>query len=246
MNYFLTKSIQGGVKDVDTERRTVQLYFSNFDTIDSDNDMIKAGAFKTSFQEWGPDGSNRIKHWRNHNPDHVIGVPTRLFEDGYGAGADSKLGSNQKAKDALLDYQDGLITEHSFGYHTMQSDDQSQDYQILTELKIWEYSSVVLGSNENTPMVSIKGLDKESFEKWLNNKCDTITKLTKAKNISGYSDERLIGIEHSILVITKQLQQAIFEKFEATPSVIETEKIAVNRAKSDLEAINYLRTGILN
>lgn len=238
MDYFLTKTLQGGIKDVDLSKRTVQLYFSNFDTVDSDNDMVKSGAFLKTFKEWGPEGANRIKHWRNHNPNMVIGVPDRLFEDSYGAGAVSILGSNSNAKDALLDYQEGLITEHSFGYSIVESD-RSSDYQLLTELKMFEYSAVTLGANENTPVVDIKGLDGDALEQWFKDKFDTITKLTKAKTISGYSDDKLIAIEHSILVLTKQLQQAVFEKFAQKASMIEMEQIAAND-KREVEAVKYL------
>ena len=240
MNYFLTKTISGGVKDVDLSKRTVQLYFSNFDTIDSDGDIVKFGAFEKTIKEWGPDGANRIKHWRNHDPNSVIGRPIKMFEDSFGGGAISYIGSNQKAKDALLDYQEGLITEHSFGYAIMENDNSNSDYNILTELKMWEYSAVVLGANENTPVVSVKSLEGEILEKWFKDKFDTIAKLTKAKTISGYSDDKLISIEHSILVLTKQLQQAVFEKFAQSTSIIEMEKLAADKKDNNIAAIDYL------
>lgn len=243
MNYFLTKTISGGVKDVDTEKRTVQLYFSNFDSLDADGDIVKQGAFEKTIKEWGPDGANRIKHWRNHDPNSVIGKPLKMFEDSFGGGAISQMGQNQKAKDAILDYQDGLITEHSFGYAIVENDNSNTDYNILTELKMWEYSAVVLGANENTPVVSVKGMDSEVLERWFKDKFDTIAKLTKAKTISGYSDERLIGIEHSILVLTKQLQQAVFEKFAQSTSISEMEKLAVNK-QNNIAAIEYLNNSL--
>ena len=135
MSYFLTKDIHGGVKDVDLSKNTVTLYFANFDSLDSDGDIIEKGAFTKTIKEWRPTGANRIKHWKNHDSNQVIGKPLELFQDSKGAGAVSWLGSKQLAKDALLDYQEGLITEHSFGYAVMASDLSNPDYQVLKELK---------------------------------------------------------------------------------------------------------------
>ena len=41
------------IKDVDTGSRQVALYLSKFDNIDSDNDIIRKGAFKKSIKERG-------------------------------------------------------------------------------------------------------------------------------------------------------------------------------------------------
>lgn len=242
--FFLTKSIPFKVKDIDQKNSVVTLYFANFDSIDSDGDKIEKGAFKKTFSEWGPDGQNRIKHWRNHMMDKVIGTPIELYEDNVGAVAVSKMGRNQTAKDTILDYEDGLITEHSFGYQIMTSDSSDARYQLLKELMVYEYSAVTLGANHLTPMVGMKGMSDEDAMKWINDRFDLIKKLTKAKNISGYSDEKLISIEHSILVATKQLQQAYHDKFAQDLSTSEVERIAADREKQRLDAINYFKSKI--
>jgi len=246
MSYFLTKTIEGRVKDVDMSKNTVTLYYSNFGSIDSDGDIVDRKAFNKTVKEWGPKGANRIKHWKSHNPDQVIGKPLEMFQDSTGAGAVSWLGSKQIAKDALLDYQEGLITEHSFGYNIMDSeiikdDNGKYGHQILKEIKQFEYSAVAFGANEHTPVVDFKSVTNEVAEKWFDDQFNTITKLTKASKIGEYSDEKLIGIEHSILVITKQIQQAILDKFAQSTSIIEIEQIAANE---NFAAINYLKQNI--
>ena len=48
------------IKDMDSEKRQVAVYLSKFDILDSDNDIIRRGAFSKSIQERGVNsGSNR-------------------------------------------------------------------------------------------------------------------------------------------------------------------------------------------
>jgi len=57
------------LKDLDEGSRSVSGYFASFDTLDSDNDIIRKGAFTKSIQERGVKStSNRqIAHLRNHD-----------------------------------------------------------------------------------------------------------------------------------------------------------------------------------
>jgi uncharacterized protein len=55
------------IKDVNIQKRTVQAYYYNSQTVDSDNDLILPGAYSKSIQERGPKSSQpRIKHLFNH------------------------------------------------------------------------------------------------------------------------------------------------------------------------------------
>jgi len=55
-NYFEVKQ-SGTVQDVDLKSRTVTGYFSKFDNIDSDRDMIVYGAFSKTIKERGQEGA---------------------------------------------------------------------------------------------------------------------------------------------------------------------------------------------
>jgi hypothetical protein len=63
------------IKDISSDKRQVAVYLAKFDNIDSDNDMIKKGAFTKSIQERGPDSpSNRkIAFLRWHDWEKPIG-----------------------------------------------------------------------------------------------------------------------------------------------------------------------------
>ena len=83
---YACKTLALEVKDIDEKEGIVSGYFASFDTIDSDNDVIRRGAFKKSIQEQGPNsqGNRKIQHLRNHDWDRQIGKILELEEDEYG------------------------------------------------------------------------------------------------------------------------------------------------------------------
>ena len=82
LNQYTTKSLSE-IKDLSLGKREVAMYLSKFDVLDSDNDIIKKGAFKRSLQDRGVDSaSNRkIAFLRYHDWQHQIGKFIRLEED---------------------------------------------------------------------------------------------------------------------------------------------------------------------
>ena len=42
------------IKDIDGKKGIVTGYFADFNSIDSDGDIIRPGAFSKSISEWGP------------------------------------------------------------------------------------------------------------------------------------------------------------------------------------------------
>ena len=64
---YAVKTIPLEIKDIDESSRIVKGYFSSFNVIDSDRDVIRSGAFTKSIKEKGPDSlGRRIAHLRNH------------------------------------------------------------------------------------------------------------------------------------------------------------------------------------
>jgi HK97 family phage prohead protease len=163
-NIYRTKAASE-IKDVDSTKRQVAVYLSKFDNIDSDNDMIKRGAFAKSIQERGVDStSNRkIAFLRHHDWEQQIGKWLSLEEDDKGLFAVGELGRSSKGEDAWLDYQDGIIREHSIGFQYMGDkikwmDDALMEkggYWIISEVKLYEGSAVTFGANELTEVVDV-------------------------------------------------------------------------------------------
>jgi HK97 family phage prohead protease len=203
------KAISTEIKDVDEANRIVKGYLSSFNTKDSDNDVIRKGAFKKSLKERGVNSkaNRRIAHLRNHDWEQQIGKFLELGEDDNGLFFVSELGRSTKGTDALLDYQDGILREHSIGFNYVEGkikkkeDEEHGNYFEIKEVMLWEGSGVTFGANEFTPTLEAnKSLEDSEYLLNLNNDMNTLIKALK--NGKG-TDERLENIEFKL----KQIQQ---------------------------------------
>jgi HK97 family phage prohead protease len=198
-------SIKGAfqLKDMDLGAREVAMYVSKFDTIDSDNDMIVQGAFAKSLAERGPQasGNRQIAFLRHHDWEKQIGVPVKMEEDSNGLFVVAKLGRSTDGQDALEDYKDGIIREHSIGFKYISDkiefiEDTSMDsggFWKISELALWEFSAVTFGANQYTGVVDVaKGQEREDMALKLNKEIQLVTK--SILNGKG-TDERLYNLE---------------------------------------------------
>jgi len=235
LNQYKIKSQNLGLKDIDLNKRQVAMYLSHFGNIDSDNDMIIQGAFKKSLQERGVDSvSNRkIAFLRYHDWQKPIGKFVRLEEDEVGLFAVGELGSSTLGNDALLDYQEGIIKEHSIGFRYLADklkwieDDSKEDggYWLISEVALWEGSAVTFGANELTPVLQVaKGMDKKDQFNSITKELDTIVKsLSSGKG----TDERLYSLEMKHKFLISQIEEIFTMKDEILlkeeHKIIETE-----------------------
>ena len=232
-NIYGVKSISTKIDDIDEGKRIVKGYLSSFDTLDSDSDIIRKGAFKKSIKERGVNSTSnrRIAHLRNHDWDHQIGKFLELEEDANGLYFVSQLGRSTKGEDALLDYQDGILREHSIGFNYVkgkieekESEEHGKFFEI-TEVKLWEGSGVTFGANEFTPVLEANKsiLDSEYLHK-LNE--DMAILIKSLKNGKG-TDERLENIEIKL----QQIQQKYNSLIEMKSSIKDTliQKVEPNK-----------------
>jgi HK97 family phage prohead protease len=197
-------------KDVDGKKGIVTGYFANFDSLDSDGDVIKKGAFAKTIQATGPQSAKpRIKHLLNHDPSQPLGVITALKEDDKGLYYESKLGNHALGIDFIKMVESNLISEHSIGYQTKTYNQVTswEDYKEgmikreLTELKLWEGSSLTAwGANSNTPLTGMKSIEVNK----LLGKSEAIEKFCRD---SKATDETI----ETLLIYNKQLLQTITE-----------------------------------
>jgi len=211
-NIYQTKNALE-IKDFDSENRRVAIYLSKFDTIDSDNDMIKRGAFTKSINEHGVNSpSNRkIQFLRHHDWTKQIGKFIELSEDNVGLFAVGELGHSTIGNDAWNDYMDGIIREHSIGFKyvndkTKWIDDvtmESKGYWQISEVMLWEGSAVTFGANEFTNVVDvIKSGNASDHVFKISTEIDTLVKSLMHGN---RSDERCHEIEMRIKFLNAQL-----------------------------------------
>lgn len=201
------------IKDFDANSRKVAVYLSVFDTVDSDNDIIRRGAFKKSIQERGPGSSSnrKIAFLRHHNWEMPIGKFLELAEDEKGLYAVGELGNSTLGSDALADYQDGIIKEHSIGFQYVSDkmrwvEDETKPsggYFEITEVKLWEGSAVTFGANEFTNVVDVaKSEGKTETAEKISNQIDIVAKAI----VNGQgTDDRLHSLEMKLKFLNAQL-----------------------------------------
>lgn len=210
------KIIYGGlildIKDIDTAGRRVKFAAAKFGNLDSDNDVIVRGAFAKSIQERGPEsqGNRKIKMLRYHDFQHEIGLVKSLEETTEHLMVIADLGNSTKGNDAFLDYQDGIITEHSIGFMLVQDKINILDSGIreLKEVILMEVSAVTFGANSETPVFGVSG--KEEFkQEYLEKIHKTISGLTMGLKNPYRTDENLMRLEENLAIAQKQYNSLI-------------------------------------
>jgi len=209
MKKFNSKNIALSVKDIDTVGRRVKVALSKFGNVDSDNDIIQKGAFSKSIKERGYNSSSlrKIKFLRYHDFEHEIGKFISLEETSEYLIAIGELGRSTKGNDAFLDYQDGIITEHSIGFSLVEgkSEKLPNGTRLIKEVDLWEGSAVTFGANSETPVFQVSKGNTIDFLDKLNKKAETLTNALK----SGGTDERLYNIEMNLRVCHTKYNELI-------------------------------------
>jgi HK97 family phage prohead protease len=232
---YQIKSIPARVKDVDEKSRTVQGYFSVFGNVDSDNDIIDNGAFKRSIDQRGPGGSDRIMHLWQHNPTMPLGKPKELREDEIGLFFTTEISDTTYGLDAVKLYRDGVLSEHSIGFEIVKARNETVDGKevaVLTELKLWEGSSVTWGANEMA-RGGMKGVSTD----WIK---ERYTILQQALRSGDYTDETFKSIENQLNWLAKNY----IESEPSEPATPQEPAVSPDLLKS-LQIMN-LKRGIRN
>lgn len=234
------KNLDLQVKDVDKKKGIVTGYFSAFNVVDSDGDIIHQGAFTKTINEMFPKG--RIKHLMNHDPSKPLGSLKVLKEDDYGLYYESLVGTHALGQDFVKMVESDLIKEHSIGFNdlTPESKRKGDGYNNITEVKLYEGSSLTAwGANEYTPLLGMKGASIEQLS-------ERIKRFEKFARNSDATDETI----ESCLLYIKQLGQIIED---ITHSVDETnepikneEPIVVEEPTLDLNELkSFINTWTL-
>lgn len=189
------KNYDATIKDLDVATGIVTGYFSQFNTIDLDGDVIMPGAFTKTIAERGPDSSKpEIAYLWQHDTTKPLGKLLVLREDNFGLYFEAKMSDTTWGEDALKLYRDGVITQHSIGYQVIKSVetqmDMEEEVEQIYEVKLWEGSAVTFGANPNTPFTGFKSLEERE---------DRIKTLVKAIKNGSYTDETFGLIEFELL-----------------------------------------------
>ena len=184
-----TKNIATEVADVNS-KGVVSIQVTQFDKYDSDNDRLMKGALTKTWNE-----GKQI-----HLVDHKMGMMTYvglpIKKDAESGMIESKLNLNkQVAKDLYEDYkfslENGRSLQHSHGFMPVKGkyEENEKGGFDFFEIKQMEYSTVLFGAVEDTPVHGIK----------TNSDINELIELLELKlRTTNISDEYAYGIENKI------------------------------------------------
>ena len=226
------KNYDASIKDLDVESGIVTGYFSQFNSIDLDGDVIMPGAFTKTIAERGPDSSKpEIAYLWQHDTYRPLGKLMVLREDNFGLYFEAKMSDTTYGQDALKLYRDGVITQHSIGYQVIKSVettmDMEEEVEQIYEVKLWEGSAVTFGANPNTPFTGFKSAQERE---------DRIKTLVKAIKNGTYTDETFGLIEYELLKLVTLVKSE--EPTVVTPK--ENEPIQENNKIQEIKQFRNL------
>jgi HK97 family phage prohead protease len=158
---------------VDVDSRTISGYASVFNVIDSDGDLITKGSFSKTLNE----NKARIVHLYQHNPVQLLGRPAVLIEDEKGLYFETTIADTALGNEVLELYRNGTIKEHSIGFQTVKSTNRGS-YNEISEVKLFEFSSVTWGSNSHAQFTGFKS--QFASDSIVEN-CDKMIKVLKSE-----------------------------------------------------------------
>ena len=144
------------------ETKYLEAVFSLFDTIDSDNDVTKAGALRSGYM------GNKVPLVWNHDWSKVIGRGViesdnqKAVFKGYFLNTDAGKEAYETVK-AMQDMQ-----QFSYGFQVLKAekgthiDSKGEEVpvRVLNDVKVWEVSPVLVGAQQNSFVQALKsGLD---------------------------------------------------------------------------------------
>lgn len=187
------KNVIASVSDLDEEKGIVVVAANAIGNIDAHKDISLPGSFTKTLSE----NFKRVKWFKNHNQNELIGVPIEGSEDGNYLKIKGKINLDKElGRDIYADYklyaEFGRTLEHSIGVDAIKKETKN-GIRNVSEWKLWEYSTLTnWGANENTPMLSMKAAytqeDLVSEIEWLE------IKLRKGD----FTDNKFIQIESQL------------------------------------------------
>lgn len=161
---MLTKTVDIEMKAVGDDG-TFQAYASIFGNIDSYGDVVLAGAFKESLDEYAAAGDPIAVYWRHRMDDPMLNIGgCSGKEDARGLLVDGKLDlDNPNAAYTHKLMKERRVRQLSFAYDVLEGgwvekteDGQTIRYYELRKLRIHEVSIVPVGANQETEILAVK------------------------------------------------------------------------------------------
>lgn len=224
---MIFKQTSIGLEDIDESNGIVKGYGSVFNNIDSDNDIILAGAYTKTLNENG----SRVRYCNQHRIDQPLGKFTELREDGNGLYFVAEIPKTRLGEDVLLLMKNGVINENSVGIMPIVKSFRQDGVRELKEVKLYEISCVTLAANPLAMITDAKGMIDQDL---LAKRFDILAKMIKKENVS---DELGYAIEGELMKL-----KSLFIDITTVPAPDAT--LPVDKSEDISEIFNYLKTSI--
>lgn len=204
------------VYDIDEKNNLVKGYGSYFDNKDSDQDIIRKGAYNKTIQENG----TRVKYLYQHDMMQPIGKMNELYEDEKGLVFVAEVPKTQLGTDVIELMKAGVITENSVGIMPIVKENKG-DYREIREVKLYEISAVTLAANDQAKILDVKGISNidQVYKRY-----DNICKLLRKGKIS---DEMGYALESEILKLKTYFVNATQPVEETTEPVEKSQEVDI-------------------
>ena len=136
-------NLEFNARDIDSKKGIVSFYFADFNSVDSHGRRMNKNAFNRTFNN----NFKRFAHLLNHDPNIIIGKPMEVNTDEKGAYMVSQLSKSSHGRDALVQYEEGIYNEHSFGFLIKYTDSKFIPHKRFGSLEVT--NQVVAGCNTN-------------------------------------------------------------------------------------------------
>jgi len=213
------QSPMGELIDADEKSGVVKGYASIFNNIDSDNDIIRNGAYKKTISETG----SRVKYLYQHDMEKPIGKMRMLQEDEKGLMFEAEIAKTTLGKDVMELIKAGIITENSVGIMPVNKQMNAEGQREIYEVRLFEVSAVTLAANDEAKILDYKG--NYDPTKVLD-RFDRMAKLVRKGNIS---DELGFALESEIYKL-----KSLFDSITQPTDIEVTEPMEVKSNESDI------------
>jgi len=204
------------VEDIDFKQGIVKIAVNAFGNVDHDGDMSE----KTSFNRTIKNQLAKIKHLAFHNWEKIMGLPIEFNVTDEHLIAVSKLNIQKPwVYDIFTDYlffaEEGRTLDHSIGAIPIFSEFSKElNANVIKEWKLLEYSTVMLGANENTPTLEIKDLqtmlNKYDYSELRKSIISDILQEIENKQQKPTEQKAVFEAENDIQIIRNNLIKNIF------------------------------------
>ena len=216
MNFLYKAAPLGELTDYDEKNSIVKGYGSYFDNKDSDQDIIRKGAYKKTIEENG----ERVKYLYQHNMMQPIGKMEQLYEDEKGLVFVASIPKTTLGSDVIELMKAGVITENSVGIMPIVKENK-ENYREIRDVKLYEISAVTLAANDQAKIIDVKG-EKNLDEVY--KRYDNLCKLLRKGDIS---DDMGYALESEILKLKTYFVNATQPIEEITEPTVKMSEVDI-------------------